>query len=337
MGENRVLGQKHITEHFENAIKKSKISHAYIINGEEGTGKLQLAINFAKALQCQENDFQKGEVTGRACCECKSCKQTDSKNQPDIKYVTHSKKNITVDDIREQINDDIDIKPYSSRYKIYIVPESELMNKYAQNALLKTIEEPPEYAVIILITTNADSFLSTILSRCVLLNTRPVSEESIYNQLKAKYDVSDYTAKVAISFANGNPGRAVKLATSDDFLHLKQEVVGTVISLRNGGMDVVASNIKKAAELKKQMNEYFATMRIWFRDILLYKASKNEEKIIFQDEYITIKEMAEIFSFEGLDMIFKSIDQAENRINSNVNFDMTLEVLFLVIKERMQK
>ena len=337
MEENRVLGQIHIKKHFENAIRQGKISHAYIINGEEGTGKLQLAINYAKALQCQDNSLESDSVTGRACGECKSCRQTDSKNQPDIKYITHEKQVISVDDIREQINDDIDIKPYSSRYKVYIIPDSEKMNIQAQNALLKTIEEPPEYAVIILITNNADTFLPTILSRCVLLNTRPVREESIYNQLKSEYDVSDYEAKVAISFANGNPGKAIKLATSEDFADLKKTVVVTVISLRKGGMDAVANDIKKAADFKKQIDEYFAIMRIWFRDILLYKASRNEEKIIFQDEYITIKEMSDIFTFEGLDIIFKSIDQAESRIKSNVNFEVTMEVLFLAIKERIQE
>ena len=178
MESERILGQNHILRHFENAIRMGKISHAYIINGEEGSGKMNLAIHFAKALQCERNNSNKainedGEritVPGTACGQCKSCKQTDSKNQPDIKYITYEKSGIGVDEIREQINDDIDIKPYSSPYKIYIVPESEKMTVQAQNALLKTIEEPPEYAIIILLTTNADTFLQTILSRCVMLS-----------------------------------------------------------------------------------------------------------------------------------------------------------------------
>ena len=156
MESGRILGQNHIIKHFENAIKMGKISHAYIINGEDGTGKMKLAVEFAKALQCEKNnpelykeknlqfDFAEGdageEITGRACGQCKSCHQTDTGNQPDIKYVTYEKSGIGVDEIREQINDDIDIKPYSSRYKIYIVPNSEKMTAQAQNALLKTIE-----------------------------------------------------------------------------------------------------------------------------------------------------------------------------------------------------
>ncbi|MCR5703922.1 MAG: DNA polymerase III subunit [Eubacterium sp.] len=337
MEESRVLGQQHIVRHFENAIQMGKISHAYILNGETGSGKMRLAMNFAKALQCEQNDPFKERIPGVACNECKSCKQTESKNQPDIKYITYEKSGIGVDEIRTQINNDIDIKPYSSRYKVYIVPESEKMTVAAQNALLKTIEEPPEYAVIILLTTNADSFLPTILSRCVLLNMKPVKEELIKNQLMAGYGIGEYDAKVAAIFSAGNPGKAVKLATSEDFQDLKKCIVGTLFSLKTGGMDVVSNKVKEATEFKKVINEYMALMRSWFRDVLMYKATKNEEAIIFQEEVRSVEEMAEDCSFFDLDIILKSIDQAENRVRSNVNFELTIEVLLLAIKERIQK
>lgn len=336
MESGRILGQNHIIKHFENAIKLGKISHAYIINGEEGSGKLKLAVHFAKALQCHGNNPDNENVNGTFCGECKSCRQTDSGNQPDIKYITHEKTGIGVDEIREQLNDDIVIKPYSSRYKVYIVPDSEKMTVQAQNALLKTIEEPPEYAVIILLTTNADMFLQTILSRCVLLNVRPVKEESIKNHLMATYGVGDYEARVAAAFANGNPGKAVKLATSDDFKDMKSQVVQSIIKLENGGMDVVAEAIKSAGSFKKQMEEYFSLMRIWFRDMLMYKATGTDEGLIFQDDYISIENMEKKCSYYDIDIILKSIEQAERRINSNVNFEATMEVLFLAIKERMQ-
>lgn len=352
----RILGQNHILTHFENAIKKDKISHAYIINGEEGSGKMQLAVHFAKALQCEQNnddaddgnmsfDFLQEEsdsnepkhIIGVSCGICKSCRQTDSGNQPDIKYVSHEKAGIGVDEIRAQINEDIGIKPYSSRYKIYIVPDSENMTVQAQNALLKTIEEPPKYAIIILLTTNADTFLPTILSRCVLLNVKPVKEETITNYLKSEYGIGDYEARVAASFANGNPGKAVKLAASEDFKELKQQVSGTLISLEKGGMDIIAGAVKAAGEFKKQNAEYFSLLRIWFRDMLMYKASGNSENLIFQDDYMIIESMSQKFSYYDVDIILKSIEQAERRINSNVNFDATMEVLFLAIKERMRK
>ena len=118
---------------------------------------------------------------------------------------------------------------------------------------------------------------------------------------------------------------------------MKVQVVDTIIKLENGGMDIIAGAIKEAGNFKNQMEEYFSFMRIWFRDMLMYKATKSNEGLIFQDDYISIESIAEKCSYYDIDMILKSIDQAERRIHSNVNFDAAIEVLFLAIKERMQK
>ena len=319
-----VVGHRDIIQYIQNAVEQDKVSHAYILNGAKGAGKKMLAKLFAMTLQCENSQSD-------PCGECRSCKQADSGNQPDIITIQHEKPgSISVDDIREQLNGDIMIKPYSSRYKIYIIPEADLLTVQAQNALLKTIEEPPEYAIIILLTTNADTFLQTILSRCVMLNIRPVKEDIIKNQLTSQYGVGDYEARVAATFSNGNPGKAIKLATSEEFKELKQYVVGMFMSLEKGGMDIIGEAIKKTGTFKKQIDEYFSLMRIWFRDILVYKATKEEDQIIFQDEYMTIEKMSQTYSFDDINDILK----AESRIKSNVNFDSTIEILLLSIKEK---
>ena len=134
-----IIGQEQLVEHFQNAIKTGKVAHAYIINGERSSGKEFVAKVFATALQCESE----GE---KPCGECHSCKQALTQNQPDIIHVLHEKPNtIGVEDIRNKINNDIGIKPYSSPYKIYIMNEGEKMTVQAQNALLKTLEEPPAY------------------------------------------------------------------------------------------------------------------------------------------------------------------------------------------------
>ena len=200
-----IIGQEQIKEHLQNAISAKKISHAYIINGEKSSGKEFIARVFAMTLQCEKGGTE-------PCQECHSCKQALSDNQPDIIYVSHEKPNtISVDDIRTQLNNDIVIKPYSSKHKIYIVDEAEKMNQQAQNALLKTIEEPPAYAVILLLTTNAESFLPTILSRCVTLNLKAVPDEKIKKFLMAHYQIPDYQADVCVAFAQGNVGKAIQL------------------------------------------------------------------------------------------------------------------------------
>ena len=178
-----IIGQEQIKEHLQSAISAKKISHAYIINGEKSSGKEFIAKVFAMALQCEKGDVE-------PCQECHSCKQALSDNQPDIIKVTHEKPNsISVDDIRAQINNDVAIKPYSSPYKVYIMNEAEKMTVQAQNAILKTLEEPPEYAVIILLTTNVNSLLPTILSRCVVLNMKPVADEKVRKYLMEQLEV----------------------------------------------------------------------------------------------------------------------------------------------------
>ena len=163
-----IIGHEQIIEHFRSALKNHQVSHAYILNGENGSGKNMLAKAFAKALVCEAG-------YGDSCNMCRACHQFDSGNHPDVKWITHEKANsIGVDEVREQINNDIVIKPYSSKYKVYIIDEAEKMTVQAQNALLKTIEEPPEYAVILFLTNTLDVLLQTVRSRCIIMNLRSV-------------------------------------------------------------------------------------------------------------------------------------------------------------------
>ena len=128
---------------------------------------------------------------------CRSCIQFESGNHPDVRYVTHEKPaSIGVDDVRSQISGDIMIKPYNGRYKVYIVDDAELMTPQAQNALLKTIEEPPSYAVLIFLTSSPESLLATIRSRCVLLRMKPVDKAQIRDYLIREMEIPDYRANV---------------------------------------------------------------------------------------------------------------------------------------------
>ena len=164
-----IVGHEDIVKHFKSSIELGKISHAYILNGEKGVGKKTLAFVVSKSLQCETGEPD-------PCGKCKSCLQVESGNQPDIIWIKHEKPNvITVDEIRAQVVNDVSLKPYSSRYKIYIIPDAQMMNPAAQNALLKTLEEPPEYTIIILLTSNLDKMLPTIISRCLVLNFKPVA------------------------------------------------------------------------------------------------------------------------------------------------------------------
>lgn len=322
-----IIGHEQIITHLRSAIALDMVSHAYILNGPEYSGKMMLAEAFATALQCEGE----GE---RPCLECRSCRQAMDHNQPDIIYVSHEKPNtIGVDDIRTQINNDIVIKPYSSRYKVYIVDEAEKMNQQAQNALLKTIEEPPAYAVILLLTTNADSFLQTILSRCITLNLKAVKEDVIRDYLMKHYQIPDYQADVCAAFSQGNVGKAVQLASSEDFGELKASVLQLVKRLDDIDLYEFGGAIKQIGEYKLQINDYFDLITIWFRDVLYMKATNDVDGLIFKDEVYDIKRQAAKRSYQGIEIILKALDTAKLRLNANVNFDLTLELLLLTIKE----
>ena len=322
-----IIGQEQIKEHLRNAIITDKVSHAYIINGEKSSGKEFIAKVFAMALQCEKG----GE---EPCQECHSCKQALSANHPDIIRVTHEKPNtISVDDIRAQVNNDVGIKPYSGPRKIYIINEAEKMTPQAQNALLKTLEEPPVYAVILLLTANVNSLLPTILSRCVVLNMKPVADELVKKYLMEQLQVTDYKAEVCVAFARGNIGKAKALASSEDFENVKAEALALLKYIQDMELNEIIAAIKKITEYKLEINDYLDICAIWYRDALLFKATHDANHLVFREEIQALRRTAQHSSYEGIETILKALETAKRRLNANVNFELTMELLMLTIQE----
>ncbi|WP_461812533.1 DNA polymerase III subunit delta' [Faecalimonas sp.] len=322
-----VIGHNDIIQYIQNAVSQDKVSHAYILNGERGSGKKMLADLFAMTLQCEEH-------TPNPCGECHSCKQAKSGNHPDIIHVKHEKPNtISVDDIRTQVNNDIVIKPYSSPYKIYIIPEADLLSVQAQNALLKTIEEPPAYAIIFLLTENAESLLSTIMSRCVMLKLRNIKTTLIKKYLMEQMQIPDYQADICSAFAQGNMGRAIMLASSEHFNEIKEEALQLLKHINEMEISEIVCAIKRIGTYKLSINDYLDLIMIWYRDVLIYKATKDVNGIVFADQLKYIKDRANKSSYEGIEIILDSLEKAKARLKANVNFDLVMELLLLTIKE----
>ena len=345
-GFHEIIGHEQLIAHLQSAIVMDKVSHAYIINGPKDSGKMMLAQAFAMALQCETSIRNREGATGRPeeklspeilaepCLECHSCKQALGNNQPDIIYLTHEKPNtISVADIREQINHDIEIKPYSSKYKVYIVDEAEKMNQQAQNALLKTIEEPPAYAVILLLTENAEILLPTIRSRCVMLKLRNIKDQLIKKYLMEQMEIPDYKADMCTAFAQGNMGRAIMLANSDHFNEIREEAVQLLKHINEMELNEIVAAVKNISVYKLEITDYLDIIMIWYRDVLLYKATKEIDKVVFKDQLQSIKEQARKSSYEGIELILESLEKAKARLKANVNFDLVMELLFLTIKE----
>lgn len=322
-----IIGQEQLKEHLQNAIAMNKVSHAYIINGERSSGKEFVAKVFAAALQCEKGGTE-------PCGECHSCIQAKSGNQPDIIFVSHDKPNsIGVEDIRTQINNDIGIKPYSSPRKVYIMNEGEKMTIQAQNALLKTLEEPPEYAVILILTANVESLLPTILSRCVVLNMKPVPDHKVKKYLMEELEIPDYKANICVAFARGNIGKARMLASSEEFEKVKEEAVTLVKYINDMDISEVVKAIKKISEYQFDVTDYLDILSVWYRDVLLFKATKDANSLIFKNELQYIRKVADRSTYEGIETIVKALQQAKRRLEANVNFDLTMELLLLTIQE----
>ena len=291
-----VIGRERITEHLQNTIRLNRVSHGYIFDGEEGIGKNFIADIFVAALQCEV-------YSGEPCGECKSCLQAAGGNHPDIIRIRREKATIGVDDIRGQLNNTIAIKPYNSRYKIYIINEAEKMTEAAQNALLKTIEEPPEYAVILLLTDNMNMLLPTVLSRCVTLHLRPVDRGLLKMHLM-KFE-----------------GR------KDEVLHL-------VLHIDEMKPSEIIDFLKRFSEEKAVINDYIDLIFLWYRDVLMFKAARQTAQLIYKEEVLTLQRQAAGKSFEALQHIIEAFDTLRARLKANVNFDAAMELLLLALQEK---
>lgn len=323
---SEIVGHEQIKEHMQAAIRDKKPFHAYLFQGEEGVGKEALARTFAAGLQCQS------ESADKPCKECVSCRQMESGNQPDVTWVTREKASLGVDEIREQLCNTMDIKPFSSPYKIYLVPEAEKMTEAAQNALLKTIEEPPEYGIVILMTSNISALLPTIQSRCLTMEFRPLSTAVVESFVKEHCQVPDYQARASAAFAQGNLGKAMRYAKSEDFIERKDHIISLLRHVEQMDLSEMLAVIKDLGTRKDEVRDYIDLMVLWYRDVLLFKATKDINQLLFQDEASYISREASHRSYEKIEEILQAFEKAKVRLRANVNFDITMELMLLTLK-----
>ena len=323
---SEIVGHEQIKEHMQAAIRDKKPFHAYLFQGEEGVGKEALARTFAAGLQCQS------ESADKPCKECVSCRLMESGNQPDVIWVTREKASLGVDEIREQLCNTMDIKPFSSPYKIYLVPEAEKMTEAAQNALLKTIEEPPEYGIVILMTSNISALLPTIQSRCLTMEFRPLSTAVVESYVKEHCQVPDYQARASAAFAQGNLGKAMRYAKSEDFIERKDHIISLLRHVEQMDLSEMLAVIKDLGTRKDEVRDYIDLMVLWYRDVLLFKATKDINQLLFQDEASYISREASHRSYEKIEEILQAFEKAKVRLRANVNFDITMELMLLALK-----
>ncbi len=344
-----IVDQNGIKRHFQKALKTGSFPHAYILSGEEGSGRHFISGVFAQSLVC--TDLKTDERTGfiEPCCECSACRRAMEGSHPDIRVILPEKTAaIGVDDIRDKLGSDILKKPFEAPRRLYIIPDADRMTVQAQNAMLKTLEEPPEYVTIMLLAENPALFLQTVLSRSMLLQIRPASDGSLVRFLMEERHVVDYKARMAASFSSGNVGRAIRLTDNDSFDDLRHNTLELILRLERMNITVINEHIKdivrdrNAEEKDSQAKTDPAAIQRFldvcgyvFRDALVYKTGAGKKHLILSDESDDIGDISRKLSYAALSGLYKETLLAESRIKANVNAELILESLFLSIRERI--
>lgn len=331
---SEIIGQRDAIAHLQNCLRTGRIPHAAILAGEEGAGKLALAQAFAVALVCRDRKEEDGLL--EPCGVCHDCVQAQSMSHPDIKVVTPAKVPesgktpvLGVDDIRA-MRADVAILPYQSDWKIYILPHAERMTPQAQNALLKTLEEPPAYAVILLLADSLTGFLPTVLSRCIAVRLKPTPEKELSDVLMQRYGADRQSALIAARLSGGNAGRAVTLLRDEEQAAFRQQAIGFLKSLP--GQDAFSIH-QFAAGLGANAETFLDLTSCWYRDICVYKATGDADALIFQDEVRYSIQSAQNTGFPALQRIQESLSEARLRRTRGGNDAQVLELLLLKIRD----
>jgi DNA polymerase-3 subunit delta' len=320
-----IYGHEDIIKSLKKSLDAKSYSHAYIFDGIMGVGKKTLVGIFAKALQCSD--------LARPCNECISCRAFDVGNHPDIIYVVPSGRALGVDDIREQVGNVVHIRPYKYEHKIFIIHGAEQMSHAAQNALLKTLEEPPSYAVFLLVSENFNNFLPTILSRCVTLKLKPISHELVEKYLKEQgHAVSE--ARTSAIASGGSIGEAKILIADETFKDHQKEIRDILNSLLGASLWDILLLAKRLEKLKDHSTRSLNFIQMWYRDALIYKATGSAERFMQKELEKSVIAFCERMSFRELMAGMDAAHDAGYNLSANSNYLLTMEVMLMKMAGR---
>lgn len=319
-----IRGNTPLVEQLRRSAASGRSSHAYLFLGGAGAGKRLIANTFAKALQCE------GEK--RPCDSCKSCHAFNHGNHPDVIYFQPLKngKTYTIEDVREQLLETVDLKPFQYEKKIYIIEKADTLNIQSQNALLKTLEEPPAHAVFLLLAERAEAFLPTILSRVVVMKIRPLSAETIADYLMQAGHLAE-ESHILSAYAQGRIGQALELVEDEGFREMRQDILGKLEALPSMS-EGDAYLLAKDFEVYKNDLRFLDIMELWYRDLLTAKSLREEGYLIQRDKKDAIfraaKEPAALLAKKAA-----AVRTARMRLAQNANFRLTVEVMLMDLKE----
>jgi len=324
MDYNKIIGHEKAIETLKRSIRKGSVSHSYIFEGEEGLGKKKIAFIFAKTLLCKEQ----GE---EPCNNCTSCMKFDGGNHPDLLVIEPEKGTIKKGDIENLIKN-VMTAPFESIRKVFIIDDSHKMSLEAKNALLKTLEEPPEYINIILISSSSNNLLPTILSRCQSIKFYPVESKKIASLLENVYGKSKEEAKFIADFSKGSVGKSIELAISDSFFQKREEVIKLIDGLIKGDKIKAINSIGFFNDNKEGIEEILDIFLFWFRDLIIYKEIGDNSLIINRDKIDYLYGQSFI-QFSKINDIIEKVQETKENIKRNINFQLSIETMLFNIQE----
>lgn len=304
----KIKGQNFAKKYLTNSIKSNMVSHAYMFEGPNGIGKNTMARELAAILLEMENLF----------------------NSPDYIEIKPDGNSIKIAQIRK-LQSDILVKPYKS-YKIYVIDEAQKMTVEAQNALLKTLEEPPKYAIIILITDNKESLLDTIKSRCEIIKFTPIPMQEVASYLTMNR-IDSKRASLLANFSRGSMKKAIELSESEEFHLMREEVQKYVETFLNGNLIEIMDIQSSIEKYKDQITNVLDLLINYFRDIMMVKENVDNSMIINLDRLIFVKNMSNKTTYSQLSKIIDIIEETKNKLRSNCNFNISIQVMTLNIYE----
>lgn len=305
------IGHEALINNFKQRCLKNTLSHAHLIAGEDGVGKGKLANILAKFIL---NGYLDREYV-------------------DIINYSSEKSSFGVDDVRDII-EEVYKKPFEKDKKVIIIHEGNKLTIQAQNALLKTIEEPPKGVYIIILCESLELILDTIKSRCEIYKLKPLTKSELYEYIKIKkFNYDENEIKSAIAFSEGVPGRIDRYFNDDKLRELRNNIVILIKNLNKNDLEAILQQEESFSNLKNDKEEVLNIFGLFIRDILINKEIENEEFIINSDKLEDIKELTKEMSFKKLNNMIKTIEEARRNIKSNVSWGMTLRVMLMGFME----
>jgi DNA polymerase-3 subunit delta' len=318
-----VIGHEWAVELLERCIRAGTTSHAYLIVGPAQVGKTTLAKSFARALLCQGTD--------RPCSACRACQLIEHERHPDVSLVAPQGARIKIEAIRE-LQQMLSLSPIEGDYRLGIIRQMDVATPSAANCLLKTLEEPPQRAILVLTASGIDALLPTIVSRCQVLSLRAVERERIVAALQER-GVERERASLLASLARGRVGWAIAASQDESVLAHRTEVLEKLLGLEAASYQARFLWADQLSRNVDQVPDVLDVLSSWWHDVLVL-ASESGIQVANLDRQPALQEWASRYGVEGAQRVLRSIRDTRWRLEHNANRRLALEVLMLDLPKR---